>query len=155
MKDISEELKVLRDSENRPAPSLKDLEIIAEKVSSPDYNKPRRLRSVISRLLPECYTTFTFCNINIKSLHEETLFFIFYALAESELQIKAYNELIQKGYLYSRMLDGFVFFDDPKGADNKKKSILFFDPFEWEKCTKEVVFDEKFINTLESLVSEE
>lgn len=155
MKDIAEELKMLRDSENKPAPSLKDLEMIAEKVSNPDYNRPRKVRSMISRLLPECYTTFTFNNINIKSLHEETLFFIFYALAESELQIKAYNELIQKGYLYSRMLEGFVFFDDPQSVDNKRKSILFFDPFEWEKCTKEVVFDEKFVNTLESRVPEE
>lgn len=87
-------------------------------------------------------------------MHEETLFFIFYALAESELQIKAYNELMQKGYLYSRMLDGFVFFDGPKNTDNKKKAILFFDQFEWEKCTREVVFDEKFVSTLESFISE-
>lgn len=154
MKDTAEELKILRNSENKPVPTIKDLEAIAEKVANPDYNKPIRPHSVISRLLPECYTTFTFNNINIKSLHEETLFFIFYAIAESELQIKAYNELIHKGYLYSKMLDGFVFFDGPKSADNKKKSVLFFDQFEWEKCTKEVVFDEKFVNTLESFVPE-
>lgn len=36
MKDITEELKMLRNSENKPAPNIKDLEMIAEKAASPD-----------------------------------------------------------------------------------------------------------------------
>jgi len=155
MRELSEELKFLRDCEDKRLPSLKELEKIAEKISEDSYNKQKKSKSKISRLLPECYTTFTFNNVNIKALHEETLFFIFYALIESELQVQAYNELILKGYYFSRMLDGFVFFDDLKTVDNKRKKILFFDPFEWEKCLKEVVFDEKFINSLESSVLKE
>lgn len=149
MKDLNEELKALRENEDKSLPSLEDIEEMAERLSCENSNKQRKPSAKISRLLPECYTTFTFTNINIKALHEETLFFIFYALVESELQIQAYNELIQKGYVFSKALDGFVFFDESPVLDNKRRKILYFDPFEWEKCLKEVVFDEKFIDTLE------
>ncbi|ELA41590.1 uncharacterized protein VICG_01338 [Vittaforma corneae ATCC 50505] len=152
MKNIEDELKALRDSENKPPPTLADLENIAKKISNPDYCKDIKVKSFVTRLLPECYSAFTFNNLDVKNFHEETLFFIFYALPESELQVKAYNELIIKGFAFSKTLNAFVFFADPKIADNKKRSILVFDPFLWEKVYRETVFDEKFISTLEHLV---
>lgn len=152
MKNIEDELKLLRDSENKQAPGLFDLETIAKKVANPEYSKDIKTRAFVNRLIPECYSTFTFNNLNVKNFHEETLFYIFYALPESELQVKAYNELISKGYLFSKLLDAFVFFSDLKIADNKKRNILVFDPFSWEKSHKEIVFDEKFIGSLEQEV---
>lgn len=152
MKNIEDELKALRDSENRPAPTLADLESIAKKISSPDYNRDTRVKSFVTRLLPDCYSTFTFNNLNVKNFHEETLFFIFYALPESELQVKAYNELISRGFLFSKTLDAFVFFTDSKLADNKKRNVLVFDPFLWEKAHKDIVFDEEFVSSLEYFV---
>lgn len=154
MKSLNEELKLIRDSDNKRPPSIGEIEESAEYLAENDFDKEKRQSSKISRLHPECYTTFTFNDINIKSLHEETLFFIFYAIVESDLQIRAYNELIQKGYLFSKSLDGFVFFEEPKVADNKKRKIIYFDPSEWEKCTREIVFDEKFINSLETFITE-
>lgn len=152
MKNIDEELKALRDTESKPAPTLTDLENIAKKISSPEYGRGMKLKSFATRLLPECYSTFTFNNLDVKNFHEETLFFIFYALPESDLQLNAYNELISKGYLFSKTLDAFVFSGDVKVADNKKRNVLVFDPFQWEKVHREIVFDESFVSGLEHRV---
>ncbi|KAM0680098.1 hypothetical protein GINT2_001791 [Glugoides intestinalis] len=154
MKSTEDEIRTLLDSESNPAPTLTDLERIAENVFSSGCTPSSKTKSFVSRLLPECYSTFTFNNLNIKNFHEETLLFIFYALPESVTQIKAYNELISKGYLFSKTLDTFVFFIEPRIADNKKKSIIVFSPFEWEKTHKEVLFDDKFIAGLEDTVPE-
>lgn len=152
MKNIEDELKVLRESENRPTPTLADLEMIAKKVTSPEYGKEAKLKSFATRLLPDCYSAFTFNNLNVKNFHEETLFFIFYALPESELQVRAYNELISKGYFFSKTLDAFVFCGDVKSGESKKKNVLMFDPFLWEKVHKEILFDDAFISGLERQV---
>lgn len=152
MKNIEEDLKALRDSPNVPPPVFQDLEKIAEHINTLDHNRLTKKKSFVSRLLPECYSTFTFSNLNVKTFLEETLFFIFYSLPESELQIKAYNELINRGYRFSKTLDVFVFFSESKIADTKKRTISVFDPFSWEKIQKEVVFDDSFISNLEEQV---
>lgn len=152
MKNIDEDLKTLRESDGKPAPSLQDLEGIARKISTLEYNRGVKLKSFTTRLLPECYSTFTFNNLDTKNFHEESLFFIFYALPESELQLNAYNELINKGYSYSKAMNAFVFCGDTKAADNKKRSILVFDPFRWEKVHREVLFDDAFVEGLEHRV---
>lgn len=154
MKNLEEDLKALRDSPNVPPPSFQDLEKISAHINTFENNRLTRKRSFVSRLLPDCYSTFTFNNLNVKNFHEETLFFIFYSLPESELQIKGYNELINRGYRFSKTLDAFVFFNDPKIQDNKKRTILVFDPFSWEKIHKEIVFDNEFISGLEEYVTE-
>lgn len=154
MKNLDEELKNLRDSENKTPLKLDELESIARKVSDLNYTKPTKPRSSVTRLLPECYTHFTFNNLNAKNFHEETLFFIFYAFPDSDLQLRAYNELIQKGYLFSKTLDLFVFINDSKIADNKRRGVLAFVPKDWEKSTIEVLFDSNFILGLESTVSD-
>lgn len=155
MRDVLEELKSIRNSETKEPLTLQEIERIAGHVSNPDYNKNQKSSPILSRMLPECYTTFTFNNVCIQNLHEETLFYIFYAMHESDLQIKAYNELMHKGYLFSKSLDSFVVLGDLKIADNRKRTIVVFDPCEWEKINKEVVFDEQFINSLESFVADE
>jgi len=145
MKNIDEDLKALRETDSKAAPTLSELENIAKKISSPEYSRGIKLKSFATRLLPECYSTFTFNNLDVKNFHEETLFFIFYALPESDLQVKAYNELIGKGYLFSKTMDAFVSCGDAKAADNKKRNVLVFDPFQWEKVHREIVFDESFV----------
>lgn len=152
MRDINEDLKQIRENETKHPPTLAELEELAENLSNDNFNKYKKVNSKVSRLFPECYTTFTFSNINIQNLHEETLFFIFYALVESDLQIQAYNELINRGYSFSKTFDGFVFIEDSKIIDNRRKKILYFDPFEWEKITKDVIFDDTFINGLQGVV---
>jgi NOT2 / NOT3 / NOT5 family len=128
MRDLNETLKNIRNSEFNDHMTLSDIEGIAENVSKPGYTSNTRSSPLLNRMLPECYTTFTFNNVNIKNLHEETLFYIFYAMNDSDLQIKAYNELISKGYLFSKMLDGFVMLGDIRMADNKKRNVVLFDP---------------------------
>jgi CCR4-NOT transcription complex subunit 2 len=154
IKTFEEQMKILRDSENRIPLKLEELEGIAMKVSDPEYTKPNRLPSFISRLLPECYTSFTFNNLNFKNFHEETLFFIFYAFPESEIQVQAYNELIKKGYLFSKTLNLFVLINEPKVADNKRRMVLAFIPKDWEKSSIEVLFDTPFVMGLEGSVSD-
>lgn len=154
MKDITEELKYLKENESRQAPTLSELEELAESMSNDHFNKYKKSNSKISRFFPECYNTFTYTNIQITNFHEETLFFIFYALVESTMQLNAYNELISRGYYFSKTFDGFVFLEDQKIVDNRRRKVLCFDPFEWEKIAKDVCFDETFINGLVGKVPE-
>lgn len=72
----------------------------------------------------------------------------------SQLQIKAYNELINKGYLYSTQHRVFVILETPKAVTNTSENIIFFDPMIWERSSKEVVYDTEFIDSLQSHVSE-
>lgn len=155
MRDLSEELKNIRNSEYRPPPTLKEIEEIAENASKPDYTQTARRLAIVDRMLPECYTTFTFTNINIQNLHEETLFYIFYAVTESDLQVKAYNELISKGYMFSKTLDSFVMLSDPRVADGKKHNVIMFEPNDWGKVTRSVLFDEAFLAGLVSQVADD
>lgn len=199
MKNLEEELKSIRDSENKPAPTLIELKEIAKTVQisaskkslfqsleqalgqTEEANKINsegkqddgkatstkqsginevsykqiKSKRILSRLLPECYTTFEFKNVNLKNLHEETLFFIFYSLPESDLQLRSYNELIYRGYVFSKTLDQFVFVNDQIIADNKRKTVAAFDPLNWEKVAKEVIFDSSFVNGLHYFVSDE
>ena len=154
MKDLAEELKLIRNSPPKDHLKLEELELIAHKVSSPDYGLLPAPPSQISRLKPECYTTFIFNNINIASLHEETLFYIFYSFIGTNLQIQAYNELINKGYQFSRHLESFVIIAGNKTADNKKRNILIFDPWDWKTASREIILDDKFVNSLETHITE-
>jgi len=154
MKDVAEELRALRNSPAKAPPTFADLEKIAERIHRAKQEKNPRESSIVSRMLPECYTSFTFNNVPMQSLHEETLFYIFYSMCESNIQIRAYNELISKGYYYSRTLECFVMLSYTKIPDGKKKNVIMFDPVEWQKSVKEVVFDTAFVNGLESYIDE-
>lgn len=154
-RDINDELKIIKETVSNKNPTLAEIEAIAEKISTENYNKYKIPNLKIARMFPECYANFTFNNINVQNFHEETLFFIFYSLVESDLQLQAYNELIKKGYYYSKTLDGFVFFEESlKISDNRRKKIQFFDIENWEKQSKEVVFDDAFINSLQGKILE-
>lgn len=155
MPDLAEELKSLRNSQPKEPLKIEDIEIIAKKTSDSEYCSALKKPALVNRLKPQCYTSFSPANINILNLHEETLFYIFYALPESELQLNAYNSLIKKGYLYSRQLEAFVMLMSSKVVDGKKKNIVLFDPCEWKKMSKDVVFDDKFIGSLESFADDE
>lgn len=154
MKDVAEELRALRNSAAKAPPSFADLEKIAEKVHKTKHERNPRQSSVVGRMLPECYTAFSFTNVPMQNLHEETLFYIFYSLHDSDIQIRAYNELINKGYFYSRTLECFVMLSYTKLPDGKKKNIILFDPIEWQKSVREVVFDTAFVDGLEAHVDE-
>ena len=151
MKNLEDELKTLRESENRIPLKLEEIESIAERVLDSDSARPVRKSSVLSRLLPECYTTFTPpTSLKVSNFHEETLFYIFYGFPESDYQLKAYNELLQRGYVFSKTLNLFLFFNEPKAIDNRRRNILAFSPKDWEKINVEVTFDTSFISNLVS-----
>ncbi|CAD24975.1 GENERAL NEGATIVE REGULATOR OF TRANSCRIPTION [Encephalitozoon cuniculi GB-M1] len=113
--------------------------------------------SLLSRMLPNCYPRAPnegIFKVNIEdmkmdNLHEETLFYIFYSFPNDRLQIKAYDNILKKKYVFCKMYKCFVTFNSPATADHVKRSIVMFDPFSWSKVSLEVVFDEKFVRSLE------
>ncbi|KAI4291230.1 hypothetical protein PAPHI01_0504 [Pancytospora philotis] len=155
MRDTADELKALRNSAPKPSPSVPELRKIVSKMNLQKlfYKNYNRQFSLARSLHPPCYVQFLFTSVPIKSLHEETLFYIFYALHDTDIQIKAYNELIARNYLYSRALEHFVH-NCPRVADRKKRSVIVFDHLEWIKVIREVVLDEEFVESLESYVDE-
>ncbi|AFN82428.1 general negative regulator of transcription [Encephalitozoon romaleae SJ-2008] len=114
-------------------------------------------QSLLSRMLPNCYPKAPnegIFKVNIEdmkmdNLHEETLFYIFYTFPNDKLQVKAYDNILRRKYIFCRMYKCFVTFNAPPIADHVKRSIVMFDPFSWSKVSIEVVFDERFIRSLE------
>ena len=82
--------------------------------------------------------------------NEEILFYIFYTFPSDEIQKLAFLALIKKGFLYSKFYRCFVLFKGEKQVDNSKNILNMFDPFNWSMIKREVVYDEKFILSLES-----
>lgn len=154
MRDTDEELKEIEMAQEVEKPTLQDIEAIFKDCYRKSVAELSRPLSIKRRLYPECYRAFSLNTVPIKCLHEETLFYIFYTLYGADLQVKAYNELIFRNYLYSTTLDCFVIHNYAQVADGKKKSIIIFDPIEWQKLVKEVVFDQGFIDGLMSYVEE-
>jgi CCR4-NOT transcription complex subunit 2 len=126
-------------------------------------NKPHRdpgtyyPEPAVSRMLPSCYPKSNSDGvfrinveaINIDNLHEETLFYVFYSFPGDEMQMKAYNKILEHRYLFCRLYKCFVTVSAPLVADGVRRPIVMFDPFTWSKISKEVLFDDKFINSLE------
>ncbi|KAL6122766.1 general negative regulator of transcription subfamily 2 [Nucleospora cyclopteri] len=149
MKELSDQLKSVMYSEEKPIERLENLEDIAERTIKPNYFIDIKADALLNRMLPKCYTDFVFTNVNVQALNDETLFYIFYGTNNCELQIRAYNEILEKGYYYSKTLEQFVLLSDIKIADNKKRTILVFNPFKWERENIDVFFDDNFIKSLE------
>ncbi|TBT96605.1 hypothetical protein CWI37_2884p0010, partial [Hamiltosporidium tvaerminnensis] len=105
--------------------------------------------SLLSQVLPSCYTEFAPISPKIELLHEETLFYIFYSFNDENLRLQAFNTLIKKNYLYSSKINCFVL-ATKNIPDNSKKNILIFDPLKWEKVMKEIIYDEEFVNSLKA-----
>lgn len=152
MADIAEELKALRNATPADPPSLAALEAIAAAAQMPLPDPEPRNTAAKERMLPACYTAFPAPNINIKALHEETLFYIFYMLHSSDLQIKAYNELLAKGYAYSTKLGCFLLLPERREGT---RTVTMFDPRQWEKVSVDVAFDEAFLASLTGVVERE
>ncbi|ORD95676.1 hypothetical protein HERIO_2307 [Hepatospora eriocheir] len=131
----------------RELETVEDLEKIANRTNSFNYFKDTKTESTLSRALPKCYTEFNFDNIKFNSLNEQTLFYIFYAIPNSQIQIDAFNELINRDFYYSKTLEMFCYLKNPQ-ADYSNKSIEVFNPIKWEKETKTILFDSKFIDNL-------
>jgi hypothetical protein len=110
-----------------------------------DYYPPK----LLAQIIPECYTNIPFKLDKFSNYSEETLFYIFYAFPCEEIQIKAYDDLLQREFAYSKLHKNFMTLGEEKTADNKKHTLTMFDPFIWSKVTREILFDEKFISTLE------
>lgn len=154
MKDTEEELKEIELAQGVEKPTMQDIEIIFEDSYKKSVAMLSRPLAITRRLYPECYRAFSLNAVPIKCLHEETLFYIFYTLHGSELQVKAYNELVFRNYQYSTTMDCFVIHNYSQVPDGKKKSIILFDPIEWQKLVREVVFDQSFVEGLVSYVEE-
>ena len=114
-------------------------------------------QSLLSKMLPSCYPkasvegTFkvNIQDMNMDNLHEETVFYIFYSFPGDELQLKAYNNIIKRKYMFCKIYKCFVFLTTSAVVDHIKRSIVMFDPYTWSKVSVEVSFDEKFIRSLE------
>lgn len=113
--------------------------------------------SLLLRMLPNCYPKAPnegIFKVNIEdmkmdNLHEETLFYIFYSFPNDKLQVKAYDNILKRKYIFCKVYKCFVVFNFPLVADHVKRPIVMFDPFSWSKVSTEVVFDEKFVRSLE------
>ncbi|KAI5148885.1 hypothetical protein ENBRE01_0597 [Enteropsectra breve] len=149
MKDVQEDLKTLKNCKMKDPPELEELDEIALASKKAEVVRLKRPYSKVTRMLPACYQTFNFKGVPIESLHDETLFFIFYAMTETDLQIKAYNELLKKGYLFSKKLLKFLTADDELVADNRQHTVIVFNPSEWEKSYIDIMYDKEFITSLQ------
>lgn len=115
----------------------------------PLYNYPEPHLDLLS---PICYGSIKNQKMKLELYHEETLFYIFYTYTETPVQIDAYNLLISKGYYFSTSLKCFFTFTGKKIVDNTSRKIVIFDPFEWKKEEKSVVFDKEFIESIKESV---
>lgn len=154
MRDVLEELRSIRNSEGKKPPTLEELSDIAEHCSEAIEDYELRRASFFKRMLPEYYSSFVYHGAPpIKGLMEETLFYIFYAMVDSDLQLQAYNELIGKGYLYSKTLDLFVLLaEQQRAVDSETHTVTTFDPWQWKRVARSVVFTREFIGGLEAHV---
>ncbi|KAK6089457.1 hypothetical protein P3W45_001594 [Vairimorpha bombi] len=113
---------------------------------SATYYKP----NLMDQIIPDCYKDIKFNDQKFDVYKEETLFYIFYSFPGMEIQKSAFTALIKKGYFYSKFYRSFVLFKGQRQIDDAKHVVTMFDPFNWSKIKREVVFDDKFIYTLES-----
>lgn len=113
---------------------------------------------ILERMLHPCYSNITSVHPKLSFLHEETLFYIFYMCPGDRRQENAFYILLDLGYFFCTTLRCFVSFTEKQAAeqlisgqaivDDNKHKIIIFDPFCWEKLTKEVVYDADFIESL-------
>lgn len=150
MGSLNEQLKNIHIRSKKDTKDEEEQIKIAENIIKPTYFIDTKAESIMGRMMPECYRDINTPNIPVKALNEETLFYIFYAMPETEMQIEAYNEIINKGYFYSTQLGEFVYVKDSVKTDNKVKTILVFNPHKWEKENIDVMFDSKFIDSLQT-----
>lgn len=132
---------------------------IASTVMEKKYQDPSTYYqpSVLSKMLPSCYPRkpsegifrINIDDMKVENLHEETLFYIFYSFPNDELQLKAYKDILRRKYNFCKLYKCFVTFNTPAVADNVKRTIVMFDPFTWTKISTEVMFDDKFVESLE------
>lgn len=134
--------------------NIRDEVIIGGELKSPDER-------CLERILHPCYINVGPVYPKITALHEETLFYIFYMCPADRIQESAFYLLLELGYFFCTTLKCFVSFTEKNVAeqlvagksilDNSKHKIVIFDPFSWEKLTKEVVYDKDFIESLKYL----
>lgn len=115
----------------------------------------------LERVLHPCYTSVGPVSPKITSLHEETLFYIFYMCPADRIQESVFYLLLELGYFFCTTLKCFLSFAEKSVAedvvagrpiqDNSKHKIVIFDPFSWEKLTKEIVYDKDFLESLKYL----
>lgn len=102
----------------------------------------------LKSLIPQCYINLANVNPNIKYLHEETLFYIFYNMIGQEVQMQAYRALIERRYHFHTKMNMFVKFGGERIADDTIRRITYFDVYNWKRDVIEVVFDKEFIESL-------
>ncbi|RVD90528.1 general negative regulator of transcription [Tubulinosema ratisbonensis] len=111
--------------------------------------KHKKLKDkILEKLIPQPYRKIEIRIPPHNLLHEETLLYIFYMLPYDKAQESAFYMLLDMGYKYFTPLKYFLYFSDEAVADNKKRRVVIFDPFIWEKVTKDIVFDKEFISSL-------
>ncbi|ORD93816.1 general negative regulator of transcription sub 2 [Enterospora canceri] len=145
MRELKDMLKLMASSSDI---ENEEIDKIAQRSTNLNYFTDMHTETALRRMRPKCYSEITKPTIKIECFNEETLFYIFYAMNETEMQIRAYNQIIDKGYYYSTQLEEFVILGDTKCADNQTKTILVFNPYKWEKENVDILFDDAFINSL-------
>ncbi|KCZ74547.1 hypothetical protein H311_04486, partial [Anncaliia algerae PRA109] len=141
--------KDLQEDECFASENLKDIKITNLEDEYLLSNKHKTLKDkLLEKLIPQSYTKIDCKMPLLNSLHEETLFYIFYMYPKDKVQENAFYSLLDMGYKYCTVLKNFIYFSDEVVVDNKKRKVVLFDPFLWEKVTKDVTFDKDFISSL-------
>ncbi|KAF9764921.1 putative NOT transcription complex subunit VIP2 [Nosema granulosis] len=155
MSNLQQKMQAIQRNKSKEHQEIDDatLDEMAYMVCRKPYNDkysyyPPKL---LAQIIPDCYKNIVFNADKFNSYNEETLFYLFYAFPCDELQIKAFRTLLERGFAYSKLYKNFVVMDDLKTIDNRKHNVVMFDPFIWNKVTREIVYDEKFVSSLERI----
>ncbi|WUR05037.1 general negative regulator of transcription [Vairimorpha necatrix] len=154
MTDLQNKLKKIQQDKSKDQDQLEseDLEEMIKLTLSQSYKdsstyyKPSQL----SQIIPECYKIINFDDKKFDLYNEETLFYIFYSFPNDEIQKQAFLGLIKRGYVYSKFYRCFVLLQEKVEVDNSKHVLSMFDPFNWSMIKREVLYDEKFVLSIET-----
>ncbi|EPR79369.1 NOT2/NOT3/NOT5 family protein [Spraguea lophii 42_110] len=103
--------------------------------------------------LPRCYDINVNVDINFNKVHEDTLFYIFYNITGSDIQIKAYIALLKRDYKYSIILQQFIQVNNMEYGE-REIEIEVFDHINWKKEKKIIIFDKIFVENLKTKANE-
>ena len=116
----------------------------------------------LERILHPCYASIVSVYPKLSALHEETLFYIFYMHPGDKIQESAFYLLLDLGYYFCTALGYFLNFTERHISeklasgqsilDNARHRVVVFDPFSWEKVSREVLYDRDFVESLRYIV---
>lgn len=153
MSDLQSRLKKIQQDKLKEEETLEneDIDEMINFVKNKPYKNPESYYrpNQLDQVIPDCYKNIITNEHKFANYVDETLFYIFYSNPGTEIQLTVYGYLNKRGYRYSKCLRMFIIVEENVTLDNLKHTITVFDPFNWCKINKDVVFDDKFVYSLE------